>query len=172
MDKNLKKEQLQTKIADAQKNGSIASLYVLEQEVSELFCEDEAGEFYGAILELALERLSDILESHRKMDLLEVEDFATARALYEYAIEHYSSAAFSDAAALFEMLSGMSSDEKFSLSLKIHTFCAQEKMDFDDFLSKVADLDATQTNKTFYISAFVDEAMRMLEKMEQKGEQK
>lgn len=169
MDNNKQTQLLLEKLHAAKEAQDIASMYVLEHQVSELLDEDLTQEFYSTILEIALDRLTDLLESHRQMDLGSVEDFATTRALYEYAIEHYSAGEFSDAAALFEMLSGITNDEKFSLSLKIHTFCAQEKMNFDDFLSKIADLDATQTNKTFYISAFVKKAEELLEKMDTKG---
>ncbi len=169
MANNEQTQLLLKKLHAAKDARDIASMYVLEHEVSELLDEELAQEFYSTILEIALDRLTDLLESHSQMDLKSVEDFATTRALYEYAIEHYSSAEFSDAAALFEMLSGITNDENFSLSLKIHTFCAQEKMNFDDFLSKIADLDATQTNKTFYISAFVQKAEVLLDKMKQKG---
>jgi pyrroloquinoline quinone (PQQ) biosynthesis protein C len=162
-------ETLKEKILNAQSQGDIASLYVLEQNASELLDEETLQGFYANILDLALERLTDLLESHRKMDFSDVQDFATTRALYEYAMEHYSAGELSDAAALFEVLSGISNDEKFSLALKIHTACAQEKMDFDDFLSNIADLDATQINQTFYISAFSKETQALLENSHTQG---
>ena len=67
---------------------------------------------------MALEKLTETLESHRKMNMSEVQDFATTRALYEYAMEHYSAGAIKDASALFEVLSGLSNDHKFSSALK------------------------------------------------------
>lgn len=159
-------EQFKEKILKAQSQLDIASLYVLEQEANEILDEDTIQTFYANILDLALERLTDVLESHRKMDLHEVQDFATTRALYEYAIEHYSTAELNDAAALFEVLAGITNDEEFSLSLQIHRACAQEKMNFDDFLSHIADLDATQKKETFYISAFKDKAQSLLENVQ------
>lgn len=160
-------EELKTKVLKAQSENDIASLYVLEQNAQELFDEETLQGFYANILDLALERLTDTLESHRKMDLNEVQDFATTRALYEYAMEHYSSGQINDAAALFEVLSGISDDNKFSLSLKFHWIAAAENLSLDDFLYKIADLQATEMNGTFYISGFTKEAQSLLDKMQQ-----
>ena len=151
---NKKINDLKAKILKAQESFDIASLYVMEQEVSELFDEEMLSGFYANILDLALERLTDTLESHKKLDLSEVQDFATARALYEYAIENYSAKQLSDASALFEELSGLTNDEKFSKALKFHWIASAQKIEFEDFLDTIADIEATQKAKTFYISCF------------------
>jgi len=155
--------ELKDKVLKASGEADIASLYVLEQEAHEIFDEDTLQGFYANILDIALERLTDTLENARVMDMNEVQDFATLRALYEYAIEHYSAGAIADASALFEVLSGLSNDEKFSLSLKVHWIASKENINLDDFLSKIADVDATQNAGTFYISEFSKEAQKMLE---------
>jgi len=164
-----KAEELKEKVLKAQSENDIASLYVLEQDATEVFDEETLGGFYANILDLALERLTDTLESHRKMDLSEVQDFATTRALYEYAMEHYSAGQNSDASALFEVLSGITHDEKFSLSLKFHTFASAENMSLDDFLYNIADLQATEANGTFYISGFTKKAQELLDNAQQQG---
>jgi hypothetical protein len=156
-------EELKTKVLNAQQNGDIASLYVLEQQAHELFDEDTLGGFYANILDLALERLTDTLETHRVMDMNEVQDFATIRALYEYAIEHYSAGKISDASALFEVLSGLSNDKKFSSALKFHWIASKENISLDDFISNIADIEATQNAGTFYISCFNKEAQKLLD---------
>ncbi|PLY13382.1 MAG: hypothetical protein C0628_06575 [Sulfurimonas sp.] len=157
-----KVENLKAEILKAQQNGDIASLYVLEQQAHDTLDEETIHGFYANILDLALERLTDTLESHRVMDMNEVQDFATIRALYEYAIEHYSAGKLSDASALFEVLSGLSNDKKFSLALKFHWIASKENLSLDDFLSKIADIDATQNAGTFYISCFKEEAQKLL----------
>lgn len=156
-------EELKTKVLNAQQNGDIASLFVLEQQAHELFDEDTLNDFYANILDLALERLTDTLEAHRVMDMNEVQDFATIRALYEYAIEHYSAGKISDASALFEVLSGLSNDKKFSSALKFHWIASKENISLDDFLSNIADIEATQNAGTFYISCFSKEAQKLLD---------
>jgi len=163
-------EDLKAKIFEAQKKSDIASLYILEQEAYDTFDEDTLQDFYTNILDMSLERLTDALEAPRTMDMNEVQDFATLRALYEYAMEHYHAGDISDASALFEVLSGLSNNDKFSLALKFHWIAAKENINLDDFMSKIADIDATQEAGTFYISVFTKEAQKMLDKSQIDGE--
>jgi hypothetical protein len=165
-----KEQDLKAKILEAQKNSDIASLYVLEQEAHELFDEDTLQGYYANILDMALEKLTDTLESHRKMDLNEVQDFATTRALYEYAMEHYSAKKIKDASALFEVLSGMTNDDKFSWALKLHWLASAENISLDDFIENFADIELTQKKGTFYISSFKKEAQKLLDNAQSKGE--
>jgi len=162
-----KAEDLKAKVLEAQSKSDIAALYVLESEAHEVFDEETIQGYYANILDLALEKLTDTLESHRKMDLSEVQDFATTRALYEYAMEHYSAGQIKDAAALFEVLSGMTNDDKFAWSLKLHWLAAAENINLDDFMSKMADIETTQANATFYISGFTKEAQILLDNAQQ-----
>ena len=162
-------EELKAKVLEAQSKNDIASLYVLEQEAHETFDEATLQGFYANILDLALERLTDTLESHRKMDMNEVQDFATTRALYEYAMEHYSAGQIADASALFEVLSGMTNDDKFAWSLKLHWLASKENISLDDFMSNIADVNVTQGNGTFYISGFTKEAQKLLDNAQQQG---
>ena len=155
-------EAFKEKVMKLQQESDIASLYVLEQEAHDTQQEQDLVAFYANILELALENLTNALEVAKRFKLDEVQDFATIRALYEYAIEHYSAKSLSDGAALFEILVGLTEDDKFSKAMKIHQLCANEGIDFDKFLQDYADIDATQNVGTFYISVFSDEANRML----------
>ncbi len=159
-----KAEDLKTKVLKAQESSDIASLYVLEQEAHEILDEETLHGFYANILDLALEKLTDTLEAHRKMDINSVQDFATLRALYEYAIEHYSAEQTKDASALFEVLSGLSNSEDFSKALKFHWIASAENISLDDFIEKIADIEATQNAGTFYISCFKEEAQKLLDK--------
>lgn len=165
-----KVENLKAEVLKAQQESDIASLYVMEQRAQETFDEDTLQGFYANILDLALERLTDTLEAHRVMDMNDVQDFATLRALYEYALEHYSAGQIADASALFEVLSGLSSDEKFSSALKFHWIASKENLSLDDFLSNIADVDATEKVGTFYISCFNKEAQKLLDKSQIDGE--
>ena len=159
----MNKEQLKEKILEAQKAADIASLYVLENQAHELFDEETLHGYYANILDLALEKLTDTLEAHRTMDMSEVQDFATLRALYEYAMEHYSVGKANDAAALFEVLAGLSNDKKFSDAMKLHQGAASQNLSLDDFLEKIADLQATEDAATFYVSRFTKEAQTLLD---------
>ncbi len=159
--------ELKAEVLKAQQESDIASLYVLEQRAHETFDEETLHGFYANILDLALEKLTNTLEANRVMDMGEVQDFATVRALYEYAIEHYSAGKVSDASALFEVLSGLTNDEKFSSALKLHWIASSENISLDDFLAKIADVKATQDAGTFYISCFTKEAQDLLDNAQQ-----
>jgi hypothetical protein len=163
-----KVDELKAKVLEAQKESDIASLYVLEQEAQENFDEETLHAFYANILDMALENLTTTLESHRKMDMSSVQDFATTRALYEYAMEHYSAGQIQDASALFEVLSGMTDDDKFSWSLKLHWLASAEGITLDAFMSSMADIEVTQGNGTFYISGFTKEAQKLLDNAQEK----
>ncbi len=157
-----KVEELKTKVLNAHKDADIALLYVLEQSAHELFDEETLSGFYANILDLSLERLTDALEAPRKMDMNEVQDFATLRALYEYAIEHYSADQIDDASALFEVLSGLTNENKFTDAMKLHTVASREKLSLDEFIDNIADVEATQKAGTFYISEFTQKAQKLL----------
>lgn len=162
-------EDLKTEVLKAQQEADIASLYVMEEEAYHVFDEETMHGFYANILDLALEKLTNTLESHRKMDMQEVQDFATTRALYEYAMEHYSAGDAKDAAALFEVLSGLTNDDAFSVSLKLHWIASKEGITLDDFMEKIANIPATEDAGTFYISQFTKAAQDLLNNALQHG---
>ncbi len=153
---------LKEKIFKAQESGDIAGLYVLEKEAHEHFDEETIIMYYSNILELALENLTNGLESAKKFDMSDVQDFSTLRALYEYAMEHYSEKQFNDASALFEILSGLSSDEQFSNSMKMHMGASSQNIEIEDFLETIADIETTERVGSFYISSFTESAQKML----------
>lgn len=150
-------KELKEKIYQAQSEGDIASLYVLESQAHEKFDEETLMAYYANILDLALERLTNALENLEKLDMTQVQDFATLRALYEYAIEHYSAGSAHDASALFEVLGGISNDEAFSEAMNVHRAACDAKIPFDDFLEEYVDMHATQNGGKFYISYFKKE---------------
>jgi hypothetical protein len=150
-------EALKEKIYQAQSEGDIASLYVLEAQAHETFDEDTLMAFYANILDLALERMTNALENMERLDMNEVQDFATIRALYEYAIEHYSAGSAHDASALFEVLGGISNDEPFSVAMSVHRAACDAQIPFDDFIEEYVDMAATQNGGKFYISFFKKE---------------
>jgi hypothetical protein len=149
--------ELKAKIHQAQSEGDIASLYVLEAQAHEMFDDDTLMAYYANILDLALERLTNALENLERLDMNEVQDFATLRALYEYAVEHYSAGAATDASALFEVIGGLSEDEAFNSAMKIHRAACDGKIPFDDFIEQYVDMNAVQESGKFYISFFTKE---------------
>ena len=155
-------QELKAKVLQAQENSDIATLYVLQEEALELFDEETISAFYANVLDLALENLTNTLEACTKLNTNDVQDFATLRALYEYAMEHYHAGALKDASALFEVLSGISDDETFSIALRYHFKAADKELSLETFMDTYTNMEETQKNNTFYISSFTKKAQELL----------
>lgn len=149
--------ELKAKIHKAQSQGDIAGLYVLEAQAHSTFDDDTLMAYYANILDLALERMTNTMENMERLDMNEVQDFATLRALYEYAVEHYSAGSSHDASALFEVIGGLSDDEPFGEAMKIHRSACNASIPFDDFIEEYVDMDAVQNSGKFYIGFFKKE---------------
>ncbi len=156
-------QQLKDDIKQALSQGDIAKLYMLEQRANDTFDEETLIGYYKNILDLAIERLTDTLESHKKMRFDDVQDFATLRALYEYAMEHYHAGKLEDAAALFEILSGITDNEEFSKAMKIHAAAANSGIELEEFMEEYADMERVEANGNFYIGDFTDKVQELLD---------
>jgi len=151
-------------------HGDIKTLYELvETHHTELNDELEQG-LYGNILELALELLTNALETTAKLSLENEQEYYTLRALYEYAVSHYSSKRFSDAKALFEVLEGMAEEDEFKHAMKIHAEAASMEIDIDSFIDEYCEVNDKLDD--FYIKAFKKKAQELLEEPQVKKEVK
>jgi hypothetical protein len=54
--------------------------------------------------------------------------------------------------------------------LKLHWIASSENLSLDDFMERIADIDATQKAGTFYISCFTKKAQDLLDKAQRDGE--
>ncbi|HIC44833.1 MAG TPA: hypothetical protein EYO73_11340 [Sulfurimonas sp.] len=159
--------QIREKSIEAVHNGDIKALYELvEVHNNELNDDIEQG-LYGNILELALELLTNALESKDKLSLLNEQQKYTLRALYEYAISHYSSQHFYDAKALFEVLAGTAKEKNFIDSMRIHAAAAGKEIDIDSFIDKFCIVNEKLDD--FYIKDFEKEAQNLLTKAKETG---
>ena len=162
--------QVREKSIEAVHEGDIKALYeLLENHHAELTDEIEQG-LYGNILDLALELLTNTLETQAKLSLKELQESYTLRALYEYAISHYSAKQFNDAKALFEVLEGVSKEKEFQKSMKIHALVCEQKIDIDSFLDNYCKVKEKMDD--FYIKEFTKEAQILLDKANMQGESK
>jgi hypothetical protein len=154
--------QVREKSIEAVHEGDIKALYELvENHHNELNDEIEQG-LYGNILDLALELLTNTLETQAKLSLNEEQEKYTLRALYEYSISHYSAGQFNDAKALFEVLEGTSKEEEFQKSMKIHALACAQKITIDDFLDNYCEVKEKMDD--FYIKDFKKTAQKLLSK--------
>jgi len=162
--------QVRERSIEAVHEGDLKALYELvETYHDELTDEIEHG-LYGNILDLAFEILTNKLETDEKLSLEDTQESFVLRALYEYAISHYSDKKFEDAKALFEVLANLSEDEKFKESMQIHSIVANLHVEIDDFLDKYCLVKGKMDD--FYIKEFTKEARKLLEKQKKSGDLK
>jgi len=162
--------QIREKSIEAVHNGDIKALYDLVETHNEELNDDIEQGLYGNILELALELLTNALESKDKLSLKDEQQRYTLRALYEYAISHYSSKHFLDAKALFEVLEGTAKEKNFIDAMKIHAAAAGKKIDIDDFIDEFCIVNEKLDD--FYIKEFQKEAQNLLSKVNDSKELK
>ena len=162
--------QIRERSIEAVHNGDIKALYdLIETHHKELNDDIEQG-LYGNILELSLELLTNALETKVKLSLKDEQQKYTLRALYEYAISHYSSKRFADAKALFEVLEGTAEEKNFIESMEIHAASAGSEIEIDDFIDEYCVVNEKMDD--FYIKEFTKKAHKLLEKTkESKGAQ-
>lgn len=154
--------QIREKSIEAVHNGDIKALYDLVEMHNEELNDDIEQGLYGNILELSLELLTNALETKTKLSLKDDQQKYTLRALYEYAISHYSSKRFSDAKALFEVLEGTAKEIDFIESMKIHAAAAGSGIEIDDFIDKYCVINGKLDD--FYIKEFNKKAQKLLDK--------
>jgi len=162
--------QVREKSIEAVHEGDIKALYdLVENHNAELTDEIEHG-LYGNILDLALELLTNTLETQAKLSLEKTQEKYTLRALYEYAISHYSAEQFFDAKALFEVLEATAKEEEFQKSMKIHGLASAQKILIDDFLDNYCEVKEKMDD--FYIKEFTKKAQKLLDMAKTQGESK
>ncbi len=162
--------QIRERSIEAVHHGDIKALYeIVETHHKELNDDLEQG-LYGNILELALELLTNALETKAKLSLQDEQEYYTLRALYEYAISHYSSKRFNDAKALFEVLVGIAEEDAFLDAMKIHAKAASLEIDIDTFMDKYCEINDKLDD--FYIKVFKKKAQELLEDEEVEKEVK
>jgi purine nucleoside permease len=154
--------QVRERSIEAVHNADIKALYDLVETHNEELNDDIEQGLYGNILELALELLTNALETKSKLSLEDEQQRYTLRALYEYSISHYSSNRFSDAKALFEVLEGTAQEEGFVESMKIHAAAAGSEIDIDTFIDKYCVVNGKMDD--FYIKEFTDKGRKLLKK--------
>ncbi len=154
--------QIREKSIEAVHYADIKALYdLVETHHADLPDEMEQA-LYANILEIALELLTNALESKAKLSIRNEAQRYTLRALYEYAISHYSSQRFEEAKALFEVLEGTAEEELFVEAMKIHAAAAKQHIDIDTFIDEYCEIDDKLDD--FYIKAFKKKAQKLLNK--------
>lgn len=153
--------QVREKSIEAMHSADIKALYDLVETHHEELNDDIEQALYGNILELSLELLTNALETKTRLSLKDEQQKYTLRALYEYAISHYSSKRFADAKALFEVLEGTAEEKDFVEAMKFHSAAAGSEIDIDDFIDIYCVVNGKMDD--FYIKEFTNKAQELLD---------
>ncbi|MDD5405569.1 MAG: hypothetical protein PHE73_01350 [Sulfurovaceae bacterium] len=143
--------------------------------------EDEVNDVFTFLVTTAFDKLSDHLANNIKFDINNSEDLATARALYEHAMQSFSEDDKKRAKELFLALTHTISDESVKETMLIHAVAVMAGYSFDEFIEKLVDNDIDMTENVSYFiqnftqpnsillamfSKYVKEANEILDKLE------
>jgi len=145
------RQELKRKEEEALKRGDLVTLYDLLDTYLALDIEDESVDrLYEKILELAFDRLSEKLTEGEIFDLSRPEELATARAIYEHALERWDRGEFVGAKELFLVLSYMIDDPSIRKSLLLSLALTAQRESLDHFLQEFVDRSRLDEESLFF----------------------
>ena len=119
--------------------------------------EDEINDIFTFIVTIAFDRLAEYLTKHKKFNIDNPEELATARAIYEHGIQRYSENDKKGSKEIFLVLHHTINDDELKDSMMIHACAVMAGHSLDDFLEKLADTSTIDENSptAFFIQEFV-----------------
>lgn len=112
--------------------------------------EDEINDIFTFLVSTSFDKLSENLANNIKFDIKNIEDLATARAMYEHAIQLYSEDDKKGAKELFLALTHTIGDEDLSESMLIHSAIVMAGYSFDQFIKDLVDSNMDTFNEIPY----------------------
>ena len=119
--------------------------------------EDEINEIFTFIVNQAFDVLAEKLVQEQGFDIMNPEDLATARAIYEHGIQRYSENDIKGSKEIFLILHYTLSDDELKDAMMIHASAVMAGHSFDDFVNNLADTSEVDENDptAFFIKTFV-----------------
>ena len=138
--------------------------------------EDEINEIFTFIVNNAFDRLAENLTSGKSFDMSDVEDIATARAIYEHAIQRYSENDMKGAKEIFLVLNYTVDHAELKDAMMVHACAVMAGKSFEDFIESMVDVDAVDVHDplAFFIQNFTqptDILLTMFAKYVKQGEE-
>ena len=138
--------------------------------------EDEINEIFTFIVNNAFDRLAEKLSSSQNFDLNDAEDLATARAIYEHAIQRYSENDKKGAKEIFLVLNYTITHTELKDAMMIHAAAVMAGHTFEDFIENLVDVTAVNENDplAFFIQTFsqpTDILLQMFAKQVKEGKE-
>ena len=118
--------------------------------------EDEINEIFTFIVNNAFDRLSQKLTDSKNFDMNDIEDLATARAIYEHGIQRYSENDKKGAKEIFLVLHYTIDHAELKDAMMVHAAAVMAGHSFEDFIENLVDVEGVDTHDplAFFIQTF------------------
>jgi hypothetical protein len=138
--------------------------------------EDEINEIFTFIVNAAFDRLAEVLTTSRSFDMNDIEDMATARAIYEHGIQRYSENDKKGAKEIFLVLNYTVEHEDLKDAMMVHAAAVMAGHSFEEFIENLVDVSAVDENDplAFFIQTFsqpTDILLNMFAKQVKEGKE-
>ncbi|MBN2825462.1 MAG: hypothetical protein JXQ76_09070 [Campylobacterales bacterium] len=101
--------------------------------------EEKINDVFNFVLNQAFDRISQHLVAHTTLSMRDEEDIATARAIYDHAIQLYDERSFKSAKELFLVLHHLVDYYKLQEAMMIYAIHTMKEVVFDEFSTTILD---------------------------------
>jgi hypothetical protein len=128
--------------------------------------EEEINEIFTFIVNTAFDRLAEKLTTSVSFDMNDDEDRATARAIYEHAIQRYSENDKKGAKEIFLVLHYTMAHAGLKDAMMVHAAAVMAGHDFEDFIENIVDVEEVDAHDplAFFIQTFIEPTEVLLQK--------
>jgi len=128
--------------------------------------EEEINEIFTYIVNTAFDRLAEKLTTSVSFDMNDDEDKATARAIYEHAIQRYSENDKKGAKEIFLVLHYTMAHAGLKDAMMVHAAAVMAGHDFEDFIENIVDVEEVDAHDplAFFIQTFIEPTEVLLQK--------
>jgi len=165
---NLKK--LEEEVAQSD---SLAKAYqLLDTKLAIGADENEINELFNKVVQNAFEQVSSRIAEGGELDLSNPDEWAAARAIYEHAIERFSSNDKKAAQELFLALHHLINHPEVKDPMMVHAAAVGKDYSFDDFFNKLTKVEDKDFNDPMavFVTDFVQPVDILLEMMKDEVE--
>ncbi len=138
--------------------------------------EDDINEIFTFIVNAAFDRLAEKLTSSQSFDMNDIEDMATARAIYEHGIQRYSENDKKGAKEIFLVLNYTVDHDELKDAMMVHAAAVMAGHSFEEFIENLVDVSSVDENDplAFFIQTFsqpTDILLNMFAKQVKEGKE-
>lgn len=138
--------------------------------------EEEINEIFTFIVNNAFDKLAEKLTERKSFDMGDVEDIATARAIYEHAMQRYSENDMKGAKEMFLVLNYTMDHAGLKDAMMVHACAVMAGKSFEEFVESMVDMEGVDVHDplAFFIQNFTqptDILLTMFSKYVKQGEE-